>query len=291
MTDQLKRYYFPNLSVRLAIVDLENVQRELLERHQYPIAYASALVQLASAAALLRSTVKLDGRLLLQRKEPDTNIQWMAECNHRGEIRGVARYDEVYADRDPATLPGILAITLEPERGERYQGIVAVESANAQNGLIVALEEYFERSEQLPTKLVLANSNQRAVGVLVQRMPQTGGSVESLDADGWNRVQVLLQTLTPAELLELDAETLLHRLFHQEQLQALSVQALRFHCSCSEERVKQMFISLGSHEALACIQADGFATVHCEFCFAQYRFDAFEMGAWFAPAAESHRTQ
>ncbi len=284
-SDQLARFLLPELGIRIAIARIETVQAALLTGHSYPIEYAEELSKMACAAAMLCSTIKLEGRLLLQRRAQASGAQVLSECNHLGEIRGLARIPEGKIEHFP-TSAGILAITLEPEQGERYQGIVAVDAtdnASNQSSLVAALESYFERSEQIPTRIFLAHGETHSVGLIAQRIPGEGGT-GAFDEDGWNRAQHLFQTLQQAELLEISANELIGRLFSEEKVQMLSRQNLRFHCSCSKNRLKHVLISLGAHEAMACVQADGFVSATCEFCNSRYQFDAFEIGAWFADA-------
>jgi molecular chaperone Hsp33 len=299
-TDQLARFLLPELGIRIAIARIEAVQAELLSRHSYPAEYSEELSKLACAAALLCSTVKLEGRLLLQRRTQVSGAQVLCECNHLGEIRGLARIPDIAPTPSLLASAGVLAITLEPEQGERYQGIVAVDAEIAEHeseqklhasagSLVTALESYFERSEQIPTRIFLAHSTTCSVGMIAQRIPGEGG-IGALDEDGWNRAQHLFQTLHQAELLAIDANELMGRLFSEEKVQVLKSQTLRFHCTCSKNRLKHVLISLGAHEAMACVQPDGFVSATCEFCSSHYQFDAFEIGGWFA-AAEQISTQ
>jgi len=295
-TDQLSRYLLPELGIRVAIARIEAVQAELLKRHSYPAEYSEELSKLACAAALLCSTVKLEGRLLLQRRAKVSGAQVLCECNHLGEIRGLARIPDISPTPSLRASAGVLAITLEPEQGERYQGIVAVDAElnDAESGqklhasagsLVTALESYFERSEQIPTRIFLAHSEKLSVGMIAQRIPGEGGT-GTLDEDGWNRAQHLFQTLHQDELLAIDANELMSRLFSEEKVQLLKSQNLRFHCTCSKNRLKHVLISLGAHEAMACVQQDGFVSATCEFCGSHYQFDAFEMGSWFSAAEQ-----
>ena len=299
-TDVLARFLLPELGIRIAITRIEAVQTELLSRHSYPAEYSAELSKLACAAALLCSTVKLEGRLLLQRRAQASGAQVLCECNHLGEIRGLARIPDITPTPSLLASAGVLAITLEPEQGERYRGIVAVDAEIADHesahklhasagSLVTALESYFERSEQIPTRIFLAHSTTCSVGMIAQRIPGEGGT-GAFDEDGWNRAQHLFQTLHQDELLAVDANELMGRLFSEEKVQVLASQNLRFHCPCSKNRLKHVLISLGAHEAMACVQPDGFVSATCEFCSSHYQFDAFEIGGWFA-AAEQIDTQ
>jgi len=295
-TDQIARFLLPELGIRIAVARIESVQAELLKRHSYPAEYREELSKFACASALLCSTLKFEGRLLLQWRAKDSGAQLLCECNHRGEIRGLARIPDTSPPPSLRASTGVLAITLEPEKGERYQGVVAVdaEMSDAESGqklhasagsLVTALESYFERSEQIPTRIFLAHSEQHSVGMIAQRIPGEGGT-GLVDEDGWNRAQHLFQTLHQEELLAIEANVLMGRLFSEEKVHVLKTQKLRFHCTCSKNRLKHVLISLGAHEAMECVQQDGFVSAICEFCGSQYRFDAFEIGSWFAAPAQ-----
>ena len=167
------------------------------------------------------------------------------------------------------TLMALLAITIEnPAFGNRepirYQGLVALDA----DSLAGAFEGYFRQSEQLPTRILLAVDDQRAAGLMLQKLPGDSG-----DAEGWNHAGALFDTLGPAELLACDTPTLLTRLFHEGGVRLLGSRPLRFACSCSRERVESMLVSLGAEEARAAV-ADDEAKVRCEFCGEEYRFSS-----------------
>ena len=138
-----------------------------------------------------------------------------------------------------------------------------------------AFEDYFHQSEQLPTRLLLAADGTRAAGLMLQKLPGDEG-----DHDGWTRAGALFDTLSPHELLETPAATLLHRLFHEESPDVLAERPLRFACSCSRERVSDMLRSLGPDEARAAL-ADGQAEVRCEFCGQRYIFSPDDIESLF----------
>jgi len=207
-----------------------------------------------------------------------------AECTAAGTLRGIVQLDETAGtvSRDLRRLgdTAVLAITIEnPARGDRepmrYQGMVSLQS----DSLAGAFEDYFRQSEQLPTRLLLATSDERAAGLMLQKLPGDEG-----DEDGWLRAGALFDTLGTAELLELPAETLLTRLFHEDGVQLVGHKALRFACSCSRERVESMLVSLGEEEALAAL-ADGQADIRCEFCGQHYRFDEGQIRGLLAVSA------
>lgn len=287
-TDGLTRFLLPGAGVRGVHVRLHETWAQMLENNPLPPAVAQLLGSSAAAAALFTAHAKVDGRLSVQLRGPDALRTVFAECTGAGTVRGIVQLAE---DADPARAEAIandlrelgegavLALTIEnpglrADEPQRYQGLVAIESA----GLAQAFEQYFDRSEQLPTRLLLAASDTDAVGLMLQKLPGDEG-----DADGWNRALSLFATLGQEELLATDADTLLHRLFHDEGVEVLARQPLHFACSCSRERVDAMLQSLGREEAEAAL-ADGIVDVRCEFCGTHYKYDATQLHALFTPA-------
>jgi molecular chaperone Hsp33 len=176
-----------------------------------------------------------------------------------------------------------MVITLEPGAGrERYQGVVALEG----RGLADALDRYFQRSEQLPTRVWLAADGESAAGLLLQGMPASDGAPTAPDSEDWVRASLLGETVSREELLRLPAPDLLLRLFHEERVRLLEGHAMRFSCTCSREKVTEMLRGLGVDEVRATLAEQGVIEVTCEFCNALYRLDAVDAEALFA-AAES----
>jgi len=246
----------------------------------YPPALCDLLGQACAATQLFAAQIKFDGRLTLQLSGEGALRTLFAECTHDGKFRGIARIGgelPEHLDLREMGKDALLAVTIEglpgQQGGGRYQGLVPMESET----LTAALEAYFERSEQLPTRLLMAADAQRATGILLQQLPGTTN-----DPDAWNRLQALFETLGRDELLEVDGETLIHRLFHEEDPQLLGISDVGFGCSCSRERVEDMLQSLGEVEALAAIGEDGAVNVDCEFCGRHYRLERLEIAALFA---------
>jgi molecular chaperone Hsp33 len=158
-------------------------------------------------------------------------------------------------------------LTLEPERGERYQGIVPLEGA----GIGAAIEHYFAHSEQLPTRLWLAVDGARAVGLMLQRLPGT-----SPDADGWDRTVALADTVEQHELLSLPVRDLLRRLFHEEDVRLFEPDPVAFRCGCSRGKIADTLRALGPDEVDQILAEQGDIAVTCEFCNRDYRFDAVD---------------
>jgi len=281
-SDRLTRFLLDRAGVRGVRVHLDDSWTQIRGRDDYPLAVAELLGEASAAAALFTGHAKVDGRLSVQLRGDGRLRTLFAECTAAGTLRGIARLaegDDAPVSRDLRELgPGaMLAITIE-NRGAagrepvRYQGVVALEA----DDLATAFEQYFQQSEQLPTRLLLTADAGRAAGLMLQKLPGDEG-----DGDGWNRASVLFDTLGPEELLQWPAETLLTRLFHEEDIRLLGDKPLRFACSCSRERVAAMLESLGPDEARAAV-VEGSAQVRCEFCGQAYRFSADEVEALFS---------
>lgn len=289
MNDSLIRFAFPGLGARGALVQLDQSWQQLIERRDYPAQAETWLGQAAAASVLLGTRLKQAATLSLQLQGPGVLRLLFAEARHRPSepvgLRGLVRHGggELPSELGAVLREATLVVTLSPEGGQRYQGIVPGEG----DSLARCLEAYFEQSEQLPTRLRLAAGGGRARGLLLQRIPGEGGlGLEpAVDDDGWDRLGQLLGTLGDAELLSCEPALLLHRLFHEEALADEAVQPVRFECSCSPERVAEMLRSLGRSEAFAALDDSGGAVrVDCEFCNRHYRFDAIDLESLFNPA-------
>ena len=280
-------FLLPDAGVRGAHVRLDAAWREIIARNDDPTAVRDLLGQAVAATALLTAHTKVDGRLSVQLRGHGALRSLFAECTAARTVRGLVRLDEDASPEaasaealDLRQLGGdaVMAITIEnpTPSGEpvRYQGLVPLEAPT----LAGAFEDYFRQSEQLPTRLLLAADGERATGLLLQKLPAS-----EADGDGWDRIEQLFSTLDAAELQSVDASTLLHRLFHQENLQELGQRDLQFGCSCSRERVAEVLFTLGRDEAMAAVDAgsNGEAEIRCEFCGERYHFNAEQIGALF----------
>jgi len=279
--DLLHRFRLERAGVRGAFVRLERTWRDVAANADYPAPIADLLGQALAASALFTSAIKFDGRLSVQLQSGGDLRLLFAECSNDGFLRGIARWDES-AGRPVVRLgdDARLAITIENRVTDtRYQGMVPVEG----EGLGEAFERYFERSEQLPTRILLATGDGRCGGLLLQQVAREGGEGAAADDDAWNRVGHLLATATRAELLGLAPEELLLRLFHEEAVRLEPAQPLAFACSCSRERVEAMLQSLGRAENEETLREQGSVEVHCEFCNRRYVFDADDVAGLFGP--------
>lgn len=264
--DSLYRFVFDDAGVRGELVYLDASWRAVLATHPYPAAVRRQLGEALAAVQLLAGTFKLAGSLILQIQGDGPVRTLVAQASQGGTLRGLARWQGVVPEQPLAAVfgEGRLVLTIEPIRGERYQGIVPLAGAD----LAGALEAYFGASEQLPTRLWLTADERRAAGLMIQRLPAAHGSRED-----WERIGLLAATLTPLELTDLAAEDLLYRLFHEERVRLFEPDPVAFRCTCSRGRVQDVLRALGRAEVEAILAEQGAIAVDCEFCNRHYRLD------------------
>ncbi len=273
--DFKQRFLFPETDIRGELVRLDESLEAILGTHDYPLAVQGLVGEAVAAVALLAGTLKFSGRLSLQAQGRGPVSLLLAECTHDGQLRALARHDgelDTAANIGALIGDGTMVITITPDQGRQYQGIVPLEG----DTLAQCLEGYFQQSEQLPTRLWLAAGNGRAAGLMLQRLPD---QVASRDANQqqWEHLEALAGTLKMEELLDLPAETVLRRLFHETPPRLPEAQPLRFGCTCSRERTENALLSLGADELKTLLAEDGEATLTCDFCLSQQHFDAVDL--------------
>jgi len=281
--DYTQRFLFEDTDVRGELALLERSYVEVLAKHPYPEPVAQLLGEMLAAAALLCGTLKFDGLLVLQARSSGAIPLLMVECSSAREVRGIARYnaDDIAPDAALKDLmpEGILAITIDPTNGQRYQGIVPLEGQT----LAECLSGYFATSEQLPTRFWLNADGRRARGLLLQQLPaDKHKDKESRDAS-WEHLTTLGNTLTAEELLGLPNETVLHRLYHEETVRVFDPQIVEGHWGGSMERSANALVSVGQEDVELLLQEQGGQIeIDCQFCNQRYLFDAADVAQIFA---------
>lgn len=283
LSDFTQRFIFDNADVRGELVGLSSSYAEVLARHPYPEPVARLLGEFMAAAALLVGTLKFDGLLVLQARSDGPVPLLMIECSSDRELRGLARYEGEQlgsANTLGELMPnGTLAMTIDPRHGKRYQGIVALDG----HTLAECFDNYFFQSEQLGTRFWLQADGEQARGMLLQQLPAEQQRDADERADYWQHVLALAETLKVEELLGLDNETILHRLYHEDAVRLFDEQPLRFQCSCSRERSGRALVSLGEQDALALVdEQGGQVEIDCQFCNERYFYDHTDVAQLFA---------
>jgi molecular chaperone Hsp33 len=268
--DQLVRFLFQQKDVRGEVVQVQDSLAQMLQNHNYPQPIKQLLAELVAATSLLTATIKFEGQIAVQ-IQGDGPVRFVAvNGNHKQEFRGMVRLQkEIQQDDFKALIGnGHMLVTITPDQGERYQGIIPLVG----DKLSDALEAYFAQSEQLPTRIYLAtdiNTEQsKAAGLLLQVLPVDADKAKLDFAD----ITTLSDTITTDELLSLESETLLYRLFHQEVVEVFPAQPVRFVCGCSREKCESAIMSLGKDIVEEHI-AEGKLDITCDYCNTTYHFD------------------
>jgi molecular chaperone Hsp33 len=302
---ELHKFLFEGLPVRGMLVRLTDSWQEVLRRRRelggYPAPVRRLLGEMAAAATLMQANIKFNGALVLQVfgdgpvklavAEAQPDLSFRATAKVVGEVPEHARLEAMLNVHGK----GRCAITLDPTDrlpGQQpYQGIVPLHGDLREplQELSQVLEHYMLQSEQLDTKLVLAADDRVAAGLLIQRLPIEGernlGERIGLD-ESYNRISHLASTLTREELLALDADTVLRRLFWEEDVRRFEPLLPRFACRCSRERVGLMLKGLGREEIDGIVAERGDVEIGCDFCGLQYRFDPVDVGELFTPGRD-----
>ncbi|NJM44011.1 MAG: Hsp33 family molecular chaperone HslO [Brachymonas sp.] len=299
---ELHKFIFDGLPVRGALVRLTDSWQEVLKRRAantqtgaYAQPVQELLGEMLAAGALMQSNIKFNGALILQIMgdgpvkvavaEVQSDLSLRATASVQGEVGEGARLSEM----TNVLGQGRCAITLDPkdkQPGQQaYQGVVPLHGDRREKleNLSEVLEHYMLQSEQLDTRLILAADDKVAAGLMIQRMPLEGeGNLGKHREDdigldeAFNRIAIFAQSLKREELLTLDADAILHRLFWEDKLLRFEPQAPRFACSCSRSRVSNMLRNLGTQEVESILSERENIEVGCDFCGAQYRFDAVD---------------
>ena len=279
LPDTLQRFVFENTPIRGNLVNLTSTLQLALNKQHLPAGLKRALGELMAASALLTATLKMSGSLVLQIQSKGALKLLVVECNSEFGIRATAKWKGEVSDEQSLfdlLSQGQFMITLDPKDGRQaYQGIVALEG----DSISTILENYMLRSEQIDTKIWLNCDGNAAAGMLLQKLPDTMNQItksedlSTQDLDAWNRIGHLADTITDDELLNLPTETILTRLFHEEDVRLFEASNTKFHCSCSRESVSGMLRMLGNDEITSIIEEQGKIEVNCDFCNAHYSFD------------------
>lgn len=268
--DLLHRFLFEDIGVRGEWVKL-TTSWQMAKQHQQGSQNAQLqLGQALAAVVMLSATVKFNGSMILQAQGDGDFKALVAQSTHDRKIRGLIRSNNHVPAGSLETMfgQGQLVLTIEPDNAQPYQGIVPLQGGN----LAAALQTYFEQSEQLKTRLWLFANETHAVGLFLQELP----AQNSHDAD-WERIEMLANTVSEQELLELDCENLLYKLFNEEKVRLFDAEPVEFRCVCSRSRIERTLRAIGKEELEDILQKQGIIQVGCEFCSEQYLFDRVDI--------------
>lgn len=280
-TDTITRFYFDDCDMRGEMITLNKSIIDAVAHQKLPASAQALLAQFLSSAALLAGILKFEGLLTIQIRGDGDIPLIMAEATHERHLRGIVklRKDAQEQPIDGKQLEGkslrdlvgngVLTLTIDPEQGQRYQGIVPIEGEN----IAQCLSYYFNQSEQLTTKLWFFSDATCAGGFFLQALPasaEQGKTARTAIKEQWNTLELLADTLTAEESLTLTHPVQLRRLFHEFELRIVSNIPTLFRCSCSQERSENALIALGKADAYALLEEQQTITIDCQFCGQDY---------------------
>ncbi len=278
--DFRQRFVFDELDVRGCLVRLEKTTAEVQATHHYPDALAVVLNEFTLAAALLRDSIKIEGSLTIQLRTSGALQLLIADCMDNRKVRAIAEYDAESLNASDAIhlnefgQGAVLAITITPVEGERYQSIVPIEHAS----LADCLEDYFSRSEQLPSRFTFLADKSKGLAIGLHALPPEKIKDEKQSALDFERLSILLGSLSENEALTLSSFEILTRLFHDEKCRLFDAHTIEFGCECSEQKSLDAIVALGRDEVKAIVleqrdQGMSKVVVDCHFCFQRYEFE------------------
>ena len=292
MNDLLKKYLFADRSIRIQSANLSQTWLDGREHQHYPKVIENLLGELCAASVLLSSNIKFDGSLVLQIQGDGPIALLVVECDSELRVRATVKLRQEFAIKENSSFQElvnpnrsghfmvILDLNDRQEGQQAYQGIVALEG----NSVAEVLENYMRNSEQLDTYIRLAANDDKATGILLQRLAVTGGIGIDKDKaeENWQKAGHFIQTITHDEQLKLSEDELIHRLFWEEQLlKTEEDHPIQWYCSCNRERVADMLRMLGTAEIESILSEREEIDVSCDYCGKPYKFDAIECAQLF----------
>jgi len=282
--DLLHRYIFEQRHVRGELVQLSDSFNAMLENHNYPDVVKQVLGELLAVTSLLTATLKFEGDISVQIQGDGALSYAVVNGNHQQKMRAAAKFDETIKT---GTIPelvgsGFMVITIAPDGGERYQGVAALDKET----LSECIEQYFATSEQLRTRVWLATDttehSEKTAGLLLQVLP-----VEEKAEDDFVHLEALTNTITDDELLNLPAQQVLTRLYHEDNPQLFEPQDVTYECGCSREKTGDAILKLTYDDAKALVEERGDIEIICQFCLKQYLFDAVDVEGLFKQSSSN----
>lgn len=274
IADQITPFVFDALPVRGALIHLSRSWRRMLRDHQYDDIVRETLGHAAAATGLIAQSMKFDGAITLQ-IQGEANLHMLVmQCTSDLEVRGMASISE---DGGAETFGDLMqkahcAITVDT--GDRpYQGIVEIERSS----LADSLQNYFERSVQVPSHVMLVSDASLSGGILLQQMP--GQSM--LNEDDWNRLGYVAATLRANDFENTNNMELIGKLFAEDDVRVFESKSVAFRCRCSQQRAEEVLRMLGEQETREAVEEQGIVDVTCEYCGRRRSFDPIDISRLF----------
>ncbi|MGC9386653.1 MAG: Hsp33 family molecular chaperone HslO [Hydrogenovibrio sp.] len=278
MHDAVQRFLFKHLNIRGQHLQIDQAWQKMIEDRHYTPPLTRVLGELTAITVMLANGLKHPGKVTLQVQGKGPVNLLVVEATHDLKIRGVAKTNATLTTEttlDELLGNGQILVTLEnTQTNHIFQSYVPREA----DSIAESFETFLSQSEQQPSKLWLAASKDGIGGVMIQKMPTT----DAQDEDGWDRIYSLTDTVRDDELIQLDAQTLLHRLFHEETVELFEAQSIEYECPQDRSRVEEMLLSLGEEEARKILEEQGEIVVHNEICNYHIRLNQDDIDRLFA---------
>jgi molecular chaperone Hsp33 len=258
----INRFLFKDLDIRGQHLSLDDTWQDMIQNRGYGAPVRQLFGELSALAIFLANGIKHKGKLTLQIQGDGIVSLLLVEVTDDLKIRGMVRADGAIKENDSLDkILGegqIVATLYNAQTDHSFQSLVP---RNAQ-GLIATFEDYFSQSEQLESRLWVSSTQDSLSAMLLQKMPKA----DQHDAEGWYRIGALSDTITESELISLDAESLLHRLFHEEDLQLFKAEWIDYKCEQNKERFEKIIYDLGEQDARSLLKEHGEIAIHNEIC-------------------------
>ncbi len=273
--DSVVPFVFESLPVRGALIQLSASWQRMLEDHDYDDLIRDTLGHAAAATGLIAQSLKFDGAVTLQILGEGALTMLVMQCSSELELRGMATYDPSVPAKDFSELVQVAQCAITVDNGDRpYQGIVEINRSS----LSASLQNYFDRSVQVPSHIALVSDGNKACGLLLQQMP---GRM-AIDIDDWTRLGLIADTLSLADFDAPAGIDLLRKLFAEDDIRVFDAKPVRFNCRCSVARAEQVLKMLGEAEVRDAMHTLGHIEVVCEYCGKQRHFDSIDVSRLFA---------
>jgi len=279
--DYLQRFIFERYNVRGEFVVLNDVYETITTQRDYPTPIKIFLGEAIIAAALLSATIKHKGSLILQTQTTGPISLLVAQCDQSRNVRALAKWENEADFTMPLKLRGQLVVTaFSQNTSDRYQGIINL----TEDQLSKNIENYFEQSEQLPTKIWLSVIQDQGIGLLLQKIPnsQLGEQAAGEEWEHWEKVAILANTITDIELHSLDITQILSRLFQEDDIRLFEKESIQFKCSCNKIKMQQAIRLMEKKEIDDILEKNALVEVCCDFCNNCYGFRQDEIDSLFS---------
>jgi molecular chaperone Hsp33 len=275
--DTQQRFMFEHANIRGEIAHLNETYTTIMQQHPYPPAVKKLLGEALVSCLLLAGSIKFEGDVSLQFHGDKRLPLLLVQCDDKLQVRAFAKYQEdgEAVDYTGAFLEGKMALIINQyKQTQTYESIVPIRSLSMSDNLT----HYFAQSEQVASQVWLAVNEHSAAGMLLQLMP---GQDTQQREEFWEYAVHLGQTISDDELLMLDNETILRRLYHETELRLYTARPVSFRCRCGVEKMKQILAVLGQEDVQQLLEEKGHVEVRCDFCNQQYLFDSIDVALLF----------